>query len=129
MKSKYQTQIQPRLTELASFLEAGNPPESAAGWLGISKAALTRHRKNHPELDQLFQQNENLCSDLVEAALLRRATGYADNSGKEIAPDVRAAVFWLQNRRPKRWKIGPGKQKSGKKTAVSIQLNQIEKEL
>ena len=42
--------------------------------------------------------------DEVEAALFRRATGYEDSSGKPVPPDVRAAMYWLENRRPDRWK-------------------------
>ena len=41
---------------------------------------------------------------LVEQALLRRATGYEDASGKNVPPDVRAAMYWLENRCPERWK-------------------------
>lgn len=42
--------------------------------------------------------------DEVEAALFRRATGYEDASGKSVPPDVRAAMYWLENRCPERWK-------------------------
>ena len=128
MKTKYQNLIEPRLPELAGFLEAGNPPDRAAEWLGISPATMKRYRKQYPEFDRLFHDNGNLCDDLVEAALLRRATGYEDSSGKEIAPDVRAAVFWLQNRRPKRWSSS----RTGgnaKNSVISIQLNKVESEL
>ena len=41
---------------------------------------------------------------LVEDALLRRATGYEDASGKAVPPAVRAAMYWLENRCPERWK-------------------------
>ena len=40
----------------------------------------------------------------VENALFRRATGYEDETGKFIQPDVRAAMYWLENRCPERWK-------------------------
>ena len=46
--------------------------------------------------------DEQLLS-LVEQALLRRATGYEDASGKCVPPDVRAAMYWLENRCPERW--------------------------
>jgi hypothetical protein len=42
----------------------------------------------------------------VENALLKRATGY-DTGGetpKHIPADVRAAIFFLKNRRPGLWK-------------------------
>lgn len=47
---------------------------------------------------------EKVRDDLVENALLRRATGYEDAAGKPVPPDVRAAMYWLENRRPDRWK-------------------------
>ena len=46
---------------------------------------------------------EKVRDDLVENALLRRATGYEDAAGKPVPPDVRAAMYWLENRRPDRW--------------------------
>ena len=128
MRNKYQNLIEPRLPELAGFLDAGNPPERAAEWLGISPATLKRYRKQYPEFDRLFHGDENICDDMVEAALLRRATGYEDSSGKEIAPDVRAAVFWLRNRRPKRWNNCRSSGNS-RETVVNIQLNNVENDL
>ena len=48
---------------------------------------------------------------------------------KEVAPDVRAALFWLQNRRPKRWKNVCAKKKKSGKNTVNIQLSPVESEL
>ena len=52
------------------------------------------------------KQKENFDELLksVENALFRRATGYEDASGKLVPPDVRAAMYWLENRCPERWK-------------------------
>jgi hypothetical protein len=47
---------------------------------------------------------DEVLDELVENALLKRATGYEDTSGKSVPPDVRAAMYWLENRRPDRWK-------------------------
>lgn len=126
---KYQTLIQPRLGEIAAYLNAGNPPAKAAEYLGIADSTLRRYRKNYRELDELFRNSDSLCDDLVEAALLRRATGYEDSSGKEIAPDVRAAVFWLQNRRPKRWKGAEKEKKTVTNNKVKVVLSKTEAEL
>ncbi len=57
---------------------------------------------------QRLQPDDSL-DELVENALLRRATGYEDTSGKTVPPDVRAAMYWLENRRPDRWKRSPGR--------------------
>ena len=57
------------------------------------------------ENNDIIQENrDDELLKLVEEALLRRATGYEDASGKPVAPDVRAAMYWLENRCPERWK-------------------------
>ena len=129
MNNKYQQLIKPRLPELAGFLNSGKTAAMAAKWLGVSESTLRRCRKQHPELEEVFKQRKELFDDMVEAALLKRATGYEDSSGKEIAPDVRAALFWLQNRRPKRWKKSSGKNKKSAKSSINIQLSPVEAEL
>ena len=129
MNNKYQQLIKPRLPELAGFLNSGKTAAMAAKWLGVSESTLRRCRKQHPELEEIFKQRKELFDDMVEAALLKRATGYEDSSGKEIAPDVRAALFWLQNRRPKRWKKVSNSKAKNAKTTVSIQLSPLEAEL
>ncbi|MBR7130715.1 MAG: hypothetical protein IKC82_01830 [Lentisphaeria bacterium] len=48
-------------------------------------------------------KDEKLLAE-VEEALFRRATGYEDAAGKVVPPDVRAAMYWLENRFPERWK-------------------------
>ena len=50
------------------------------------------------------RRREEELTELVEDALLRRATGYEDASGKPVPPDIRAAIYWLENRCPDRWK-------------------------
>ena len=76
--------------------------------LGITRAELRRCRRAHPELDEVWKANRCEAAERVEAALLRRATGYEEENGKAVPPDVRAAVFWLKNRRPGRWGEGAG---------------------
>ena len=63
--------------------------------------------------------------DLVEDALLRRATGYEEENGKPVPPDVRAAVFWLKNRQPGRWNDGAER----KTAAEPIRLTDEEQQL
>ena len=121
--------IREKLPELAIQLNSGKSISEIAVFLGVSPSTLRRYRKQYPELDELFKQRNSICDDLVEAALLKRATGYEDSSGKEIAPDVRAALFWLQNRRPKRWKKSSSKAKKNTKNSINIQLSPVEAEL
>ena len=80
-----------------------------------------------PSLDNAFDKGKKLSpAQKVEDALLRRALGFQQKEiysedmidkktgeqletikrrivSKEIAPDVRALLFWLKNRCPQRW--------------------------
>ena len=129
MNNKYQNLIQPKLPEAAKLLNSGYSAAAVAGHLGISVTSLRRYRKLYPEFNELFEQRNSICDDMVEAALLKRATGYEDSNGKEIAPDVRAALFWLQNRRPKRWTKNSSKKKKPHKKSFTVQLIPVESEL
>ena len=66
---------------------------------GIS-AMKSEEEKNPQSLDE----KDVRLLEQVENALFRRATGYEDDTGKFIQPDVRAAMYWLENRCPERWK-------------------------
>lgn len=129
MTSKYHEVVRSKLPELARLIDSGKSIAEVTGYLGVSPSTLRRYRKQYPELDALFRQRKSLCDDMVEAALLKRATGYEDSNGKEIAPDVRAALFWLQNRRPKRWKKSSAAKKKNDKKQINIQLTPVENQL
>ena len=102
--NKFESCIRPRLDEIGKLLKQGVSTGELASRLGISVSTLRRYRLREPELAVLFEEIRSKEDDLVEAALLKRATGYENSDGKEIPPDVRAAVFWLKNRRPQEWK-------------------------
>ena len=101
---KFETAVLPELEKIRQKLECGISLTSLARQLGISLSTLKRYRKQYPAFGELFSEADSAKDDLVEEALLKRATGYENNSGKEVPPDVRAAMFWLKNRRPENWK-------------------------
>lgn len=101
---KFETTVVPEFDRIRKKLEEGATAGELAAMLNISVSTLNRYRRQHPEFRRLFEEAGAAADDLVEAALLRRATGYENGDGKEIPPDVRAAVFWLKNRRPESWK-------------------------
>jgi len=130
LETQYQTKVKPFLHKLPELFRSGATESDAAEFLGITVAALKRYRKKYPELAEIFELKNERCNDLVEVALLKRATGYEDANGKEVPADIRAAVFWLQNRRPKKWNAA-GRRKRGNNTgkAVNIQLSAEEAEI
>lgn len=106
----YDEKVSPRFEFIRSLAVAGVGENEICRRLGISPRSCRRYRKEHPEFAALFAEiraeREAQACEKVEAALLRRATGY-DVEGEKIRhipPDVRAAVFWLKNRRPELWK-------------------------
>ena len=100
---KFETVVLPELERIRCLLAEGVSAGALAKKLGISLSTLNRYRKQHPEFGELFLEADCAADDRVEAALLKRAIGYENQDGKEIPPDVRAAVFWLKNRRPESW--------------------------
>ena len=92
--------------------------------------------------------NDEAPRDEVEAALLRRALGFRQEEVhtedlcdkktgevlesvrrrtviKDIAPDVRALLFWLKNRRPARWRDRP----DGDGGSASIEFDEDDERL
>ena len=123
---KFETLILPRLDSIGRRLANGSTSSEIARELGISLSSLNRYRKQYPEFGQLFTDAADSACDQVEAALLKRATGYENPDGKEIPPDVRAAMFWLKNRRPEAWKDSRENTING---PVKIEFTREEKEL
>lgn len=93
-----------KLARLKELLAADFTLPQAAKSIGIRRTTAEKYRKCDPELDRMILEQERAADDDVEKALLKRATGYENPDGKEVPPDVRAAVFWLKNRRPENWK-------------------------
>ena len=88
--------------------------------MGITPSTLYAWKDKYPEISESLKKGKEVVDIEVENALLKRAKGYAyleqkteiDPLGKktitktvkQVAPDVGAAVFWLKNRRPDRWR-------------------------
>jgi len=117
--------IGPRMELIAAHLRDGGGESGLCRKLGVTRAELRRCRREHPELEELWRMGRAELAERVEAALLKRATGYEEESGKQVPPDVRAAVFWLRNRLPGRWHDGAGPPR----TAAPVSFTDEEKEL
>lgn len=107
----YESNVKPAFDVIRDFLLSGGAEKDLPARLGISPATFRRYRRDHQELTDLLaecrQQASQLADDEVEAALFRRATGYDIDDGEKsrhVPPDVKAAVFWLKNRRPESWR-------------------------
>ena len=119
--------IRGQLPMIAVHLREGGGESGLCRKLGVSRAELRRCRRAHPDLEELWRANRCEVAERVEAALLRRATGYEEEDGKIVPPDVRAAVFWLKNRRPGRWRDGAGAKET--RETANVELTDEERSL
>ncbi|UFH55391.1 helix-turn-helix domain-containing protein [Spirosoma sp. KNUC1025] len=108
------------LNEVVYYLALlGLTDKEIAETLNISKATLNTWKKQHPEFLDSVTQGKTLADAHVAAAFYKRATGYDYPSekifvheGKEIRvqttthipPDAGAALNWLKNRQPDKWR-------------------------
>ena len=99
--------------------ERGMTDNEIADILGISLATLYRWKLDHPAFARVFKLGKAAADDRVERSLYSRAVGYSYLAEKavmtrhgqkttryraHIPPDTAAAVWYLKNRRPDRWR-------------------------
>ena len=105
--SIYKTKIAPHMQMIYSHLCSNANMEPLAGKLGVTYNELVSCIKTHRQLANLVSNAEKVRKarddDAVENALFQRAVGFEQPDGKFSPPDVRAAMFWLKNRRPDEW--------------------------
>ena len=90
-----------------------------ADMLGIGLSTLYRWKLDHPAFARVFKLGKAAADDRVERSLYSRAIGYDYIAEKaamtrhgqktmryraHIPPDTAAAVWYLKNRRPDRWR-------------------------
>jgi hypothetical protein len=87
--------------------------------IGVSTKTIDNWKKKHPDFFRALKEAKSVPDELVEISLFRKATGYhhpetkvfqheGDIITEEVEryhpPDTVAAIFWLKNRRPDRWR-------------------------
>lgn len=123
----YQEKIQPRLQDITWWCREGATNKDLAENLEISERQFYRALAVHQELKDAIREGKEEADHKVEDSLFTRARGKAyeetvvehekgQRGGKEyeftktktvqreIPPDTHAAVFWLKNRQPKKWR-------------------------
>lgn len=112
---KYLDYVKPHLARIEHLCRMGATEEEICRKLGVSHAGFNNYKHKYPELLEAIKKGRTDADDTVEAALYHRAIGCVcreERSGddgctsilKEYPPDVTAAIFWLKNRRPERWR-------------------------
>ena len=136
---KYQQWLEPEgLTLLEGWARDGLTDEQLSQNMGIGTTTLYRWKEEYREIREALKRGKEVVDIQVENALLKRALGYEYTEGtrelvkdketgeyslsvtkivtKEVAPDVTAQIFWLKNRKPKKWRSDP--QESGNEKQV-----------
>ena len=110
----------PRLAAVArKCCERGLTDFEIADVLDVSPATLHRWKMQYPNFARVFKLGKAAADDRVERSLYSRAIGYdyiAEKAAmtrhgqktmryrQHIPPDIAAAVWYLKNRRPDRWR-------------------------
>lgn len=143
--SKYHTHVAPRLTEIEDWVRNGATDEDVRKKLGISESTFYEYKKEFSEFSESLKKSKDFVDAQVESALLKRALGYdyqettqeitADGKKhikkitKHAFPDPVAAIFWLKNRRPDKWRDKPTEQgDDGKDEGIVIEIRDYSNE-
>lgn len=115
------SKFKPEFIEQARKLAAlGATDREAAEFFEVDERTLHRWKHENEEFCQSLKVGKETADARVEQSLYRKALGYshdavkiAVNANGEItqvpytenyAPDTTAAIFWLKNRDPSRWR-------------------------
>lgn len=120
-KGKYQRWLEPEgLLLLEGWARDGLTDEQIASNIGIRRETLYQWKAKYPNISNALKKGKEVVDIEVENALLKRALGYdyeeerteaSDRYGakvvkikKHMPPDVTAAIFWLKNRMPDKYR-------------------------
>lgn len=122
-KSKYETDVKPRLVEIEAWKRDGLTDEQIFKNLGISRDTFYKYKEKYSDFSEAIKKGKEVADIEVENALFKRAIGYEykevikevkEIDGKkstyvkevikEMPGDVGAQIFWLKNRKSNKWK-------------------------
>ncbi|NYV67265.1 transposase [Bacillus sp. Gen3] len=138
-RNKYQTHVEPRLIEVEGWARDGLIDKQIAHNLGVAYSTFREYVKKYSALSAALKRGKEVVDREVENALLKRALGYRYDEvtrelaeiknpetdkyekvlietkrvTKEVQPETAAAIFWLKNRRPDKWRDKQEVQHSG----------------
>jgi hypothetical protein len=120
--SKYRPEFSEQARKLC---ELGATDPQLADFFQVSLSTVSLWKTVHRDFSEALKAGKEIADEMVERSLYQRAIGYTHdeddiravsvggNAGSEIVitqtrkhypPDAVAAIFWLKNRRPDRWR-------------------------
>ena len=144
-KSKYETNVKPRLLEIAAWCRDGLTDKEIAEKLGISQDSFYVYKNKHTEFSDTLKETKEIADIKVENSLNKDANGYdyeeqtvvmkkevIYKDGKRVKevtyPEIititkhkeaetKAQMFWLQNRKPEKWR---------NQSQIDLRVNKLE---
>lgn len=115
------------LARIEQWAREGLTDEQISRKMGINRATYYDWLKKYPDISDAVKNGKAPVDIQVENALLKRALGYeyeevvteiielpggghrkqVRKTTKSVVPDTTAQIYWLNNRRPDRWRAKP----------------------
>lgn len=104
---------------ILKLYKQGRTDKEVAGIIGVCEKTISNWKGKYPSFLLALRESKFVADGLVEASLFGRATGYSheeekifmvDGKAKRVKtvkaypPDTTAAIFWLKNRQPEKWR-------------------------
>lgn len=112
-KSKYESHVAPRLEEIKDWCRNGATDEDIYTQLGISKDTFYEYKKKYSDFSDTLKHTRDYCDGEIENALYKAA----------MSGNVTAMIFWLKNRRGKKWREKPEEESDANNNGVAISIN------
>lgn len=115
-RSKYDTHVKPYLDEIQGWAMSGLTDEQIADNLGVAASTLYEYKKKYPEFSEALKKGKDIADAQVVNALFKLATGFSyceettTVTGEVVPihryskPNTTAAIFWVKNRQPDKWR-------------------------
>ncbi len=115
--SEYDPKKTPKQTKKACLM--GATDNDLADFFGVSEKTINNWKKEHPEFLQSIKDGKEIADSKVAKSLYERANGYSHpevhisnyqgkitqtDLTKHYPPETTAAIFWLKNRQPAKWR-------------------------
>ena len=116
-KSEYRIEYADQALKLCLL---GATDKELSEFFSVSEQTLNKWKKDYPEFLESLKKGKNIADANVASRLSNRAIGYnckatkfATSNGKitdskefieHYPPDTTAAIFWLKNRQPEKWR-------------------------
>lgn len=131
--NSYERRVEPKLGLVEAYARHGLSNSKIAENLGVPYSTFQKYMDEHPELEMALDKGREAAELHVENALLKSALGFTtvevvkerkqvgiDDEGKpifklvptkktyrQVAPNVQAIQYWLENRCGNRWARKP----------------------